>query len=31
MIPKGTMPPAKVTPGELKDLVDYVETVKSTK
>jgi len=31
MIPKGTMPPAKVTPAELKDLVDYLETLKGAK
>lgn len=31
MIPKGTMPPAKVTPDEMKDLVDYLETLKSAK
>lgn len=28
MIPKGTMPPAKVTPAELGDLVNYLETLK---
>jgi cytochrome c2 len=27
MIPKGTMPPAKVTPAELRDLVDYLGTL----
>lgn len=31
MIPKGTMPPAKVTPAELKDLIDYLETLKGAK
>ena len=31
MLPKGTMPPAKVTPAELKDLVDYLETLKGAK
>ena len=31
VIPKGTMPPAKVTPAELKDLVDYLETLKGAK
>jgi len=31
MIPKGTMPPAKVTPAELRDLVDYLETLKGGK
>ena len=31
LIPKGTMPPAKVTPAELRDLVDYLETLKGAK
>ena len=31
MIPNGTMPPAKVTPDELKDLIDYLETLKGAK
>ena len=31
MIPKGTMPPAKVTPTELRDLIDYLETLKGGK
>ena len=31
MLPKGTMPPAKVTPAELKDLVTYLETLKVAK
>ena len=31
MLPKGTMPPAKVTPAELKDLCDYLQTLKGTK
>lgn len=28
MLPKGTMPPAKVTPAELHDLIDYLESLK---
>lgn len=28
MMPKGSMPPAKVTPNELRDLIDYLETLK---
>lgn len=31
MIPKATMPPAKVTSGELKDLIEYLESLKSEK
>lgn len=31
MIPKGTMPPAKVTPDEVRDLIDYLETLKGAK
>ena len=31
MASKGTMPPAKVTPGELHDLIDYLETLKGGK
>jgi nitric oxide reductase subunit C len=31
MIPKGTMPPAKVTPAELRDLIDYLATLKGGK
>lgn len=31
MIPKGSMPPAKVTPAELKDVVEYLETLKGAK
>jgi cytochrome c oxidase subunit 2 len=28
MLPKGTMPAAKVTPAELHDLIDYLESLK---
>ena len=28
MLPKGTMPPAKVTTAELHDLIDYLESLK---
>ena len=28
MLPKGTMPPAKVTQAELHDLIDYLESLK---
>lgn len=31
LIPKGTMPPAKVTPPELHDLIDHLETLKGGK
>ena len=31
MIPKGTMPPAKVTPAELHDLIDHLEMLKGGK
>lgn len=31
MIPKGTMPAAKVTPTELHDLIDHLETLKGGK
>ena len=31
MIPEGTMPPVKVTPDELKDLIEYLETLKAAK
>ena len=31
MMPKGTMPPAKVSTAELKDLVDYLGTLKGGK
>ena len=31
MVPKGTMPPAKVTPTELRDLIRYLGTLKGGK